>query len=125
MKSLLESLNIALFESKTVKSTVKDFFNWYFDEDCDDLVKDGDLASRCADLLDDVELNNTIKKLTHKDYDQDGLASIIQSNFNQPISVKFDEAKYGFTAQFSIKDKKFGTINFTFNPTSATLKPSK
>ena len=29
MKSLLESLNIALFESKTVKSTVKDFFNWY------------------------------------------------------------------------------------------------
>ena len=30
MKSLLESLNIALFESKTVKSTVKDFFNWYF-----------------------------------------------------------------------------------------------
>ena len=31
MKSLLESLNIALFESKTVKSTVKDFFSWYFD----------------------------------------------------------------------------------------------
>lgn len=29
MKSLLESLNIALFESKPVKSTVKDFFNWY------------------------------------------------------------------------------------------------
>ena len=57
MKSLLESLNIALFESKIVKSTVKDFFNWYFDEDCDDLVKDGDLAPRCADLLDDVELN--------------------------------------------------------------------
>lgn len=75
--------------------------------------------------MDDVELNNTIKKLTHKDYDQDGLASIIQSNFNQPISVKFDEAKYGFTAQFTIKDKKFGTINFNFNPTSATLKPSK
>ena len=125
MKSLLESLNIALFESKTVKSTVKDFFSWYFDEDCDDLVKDGDLAPRCADLLDDVELNNTIKKLTHKDYDQDGLASIIQSNFNQPISVKFDEAKYGFTAQFSIKDKKFGIINFNFNPTSATLKPSE
>ena len=89
----------------------------------------------CADVLkhakasksdiDAIDRYNTIKKLTHKDYDQDGLASIIQSNFNQPISVKFDEAKYGFTAQFSIKDKKFGIINFNFNPTSATLKPSK
>lgn len=29
------------------------------------------------------------------------------------------------TAQFNIKDKKFGTINFNFNPTSATLEPSK
>lgn len=66
-----------------------------------------------------------LKNLTHKDYDQDGLASIIKSNFNQPISVKIDEAKYGFTTQFNIKDKKFGTINFSFNPTSATLEPSK
>ena len=107
MKSLLESLNIALFESKTVKSTVKDFFSWYFDEDCDDLVKDGDLGPRCADLLDDVELNNIIKKLTHKDYDQDGLASIIQSNFDEPISVKFDEGRGAYTAQFSIGTVKF------------------
>lgn len=30
MKSLLESLNIALFESRTVKSTVKDFFQLVF-----------------------------------------------------------------------------------------------
>ena len=119
MKSLLESLNIALFESKTVKSTVKDFFNWYFDEDCDDLVKDGDLGSRCADILHQVDTNTT------KKWDQDDLGSFIQSNFDEPISVKFDEAKYGFTAQFSIKDKKFGTINFNFNPTSATLKPSE
>ena len=120
MKSLLESLNIALFESKTVKSTVKDFFNWYFDEDCDDLVKDGDLAPRCADLLDDVELNNTIKKLTHKDYDQDGLASIIQSNFNQPISVKFDEGRGAYTAQFSI-----GTVKFDLDCMNVSLKPSR
>ena len=69
MKSLLESLNIALFESKTVKSTVKDFFNWYFDE---------------------------------------------------PISVKFDEGRGAYTAQFSI-----GTVKFDLDCMNVSLKPSR
>ena len=114
MKSLLESLNIALFESKTVKSTVKDFFNWYFDEDCDDLVKDRDLGPRCADILHQVDTNTT------KKWDQDDLGSFIQSNFDEPISVKFDEGRGAYTAQFSI-----GTVKFDLDCMNVSLKPSR
>ena len=77
MKSLLESLNIALFESKTVKSTVKDFFSWYFDEDFIEPIEEGITyyVGESLDIYAKVEFNE--------------LYTFYRNKFRETINMKY------------------------------------